>query len=67
MSSIASSQQSSMKFLDEFNSLWGCYIQLRNLDEQLGDNPVMAQHIGYLKAEVKRRMKFVRPDIDMDK
>ena len=56
-----------MKFLDEFNSLWGCYTQLRNLDAQLGDNPVMAQHIGYLKAEVKRRMKFVRPDIDLDK
>lgn len=56
-----------MKFLDEFNSLWGCYTQLRNLDAQLGDNPVMAQHIEYLKAEVKRRMKFVRPDIDLDK
>lgn len=56
-----------MEFLDEFNQLWAAYTQIRNLDTLLGDNPVLKQHIYVLRAEVKRRMSHIRPDIDMDK
>ena len=62
MSSIASSQQSSTKFLDEFNNLWHVVKQCDDIMERMGDNAYINQHAWVIKSEAQRQLKCLEAD-----
>ena len=60
--SSSSSYLKSHDFLLEFNNLWNVVKMCDDIMERMGDNPVINQHMWYVKTEAQRQIKCLEAD-----